>query len=842
MRPDFAATSSRHSKGYASMNTNRDLCLQLLQADSGTDVIKILKAAGYWDNPMDWRFYGDNENNFSTIGNQQSRSDAALVEKLVNAVDARLMNECMIHGIDPEGPNAPQTIRDAVARFFDETVATPSSVAGLIQEWPNKKRTDISRGITLAATGTRSAPSLSIFDCGEGQTPSSFPTTILSLNKSNKLRIPFVQGKFNMGGTGALKFCGKHHLQLIISRRNPKLNSTPHLTDRDGEWGFTLIRREAPQDGARSSMYTYLAPVDVRKGRDGAILSFESADLPIRPRGNNAYTESASWGTLIKLYEYQLPPSERSHILRRDGLLSKTNLLLPEVGLPMRFHECRDFGGAEERSFENSVTGLRVRLDENRGGNLEPEFPVSTGFRTNGEDFIATIYAFKTGAAASYRRNEGIIFTVNGQTHGHLTIDFFRRTRVGLSHLADSLLIIVDCSKLSIDAKEDLFMNSRDRLSNGELKTAIERELQDLLKGHAGLRQLRERRRREQVEERLTDDKPLEEVLKSLVRRSPTLATLFLSGGRASNPFKSRSVAESESDFVGVRHPNYFKFLKLPYGQHLKRDCHIGQRFRVLFETDAANDYFSRDIDTGEQVLEIISDSQWQPVTEYALNLYNGVGALSVILPFGAEAGDHLSYRLVVSDPTRAVPFTNQFDMTIRPETSKTSGGNRRRNSPGPQSGSQRDTPWGIELPKRRPIHEPQWATEGFTPTTAVKALHQLITDKDGTEHDSYEFLINMDNIHLKRFLKEEAPQDEDTRIFETQFDIGLVLIGLAIIHHANQTLSTPEHEDEDEINVLDQVAIATEAIAPIILPLIAILGSLDPTDDAVFSGAGEPD
>ena len=27
--------------------------------------------------------------------------------------------------------------------------------------------------------------------------------TFLSLNKNNKLRIPFVQGKFNMGGTGA---------------------------------------------------------------------------------------------------------------------------------------------------------------------------------------------------------------------------------------------------------------------------------------------------------------------------------------------------------------------------------------------------------------------------------------------------------------------------------------------------------------------------------------------------------------------------------------------------------------------------------------------------------------
>ena len=64
---------------------------------------------------------------------------------------------------------------------------------------------------------------LTITDCGEGQTPRKLPLTIMSLSKSNKMYIPFVQGQFNQGGTGALRFCGKHNLQLVISRRNPKL-------------------------------------------------------------------------------------------------------------------------------------------------------------------------------------------------------------------------------------------------------------------------------------------------------------------------------------------------------------------------------------------------------------------------------------------------------------------------------------------------------------------------------------------------------------------------------------------------------------------------------------------
>ena len=186
----------------------RKLCLDLMHADSAEEVISILKAVGYWEDKGVWRLYGDRENNFSTIGNQQNRADAALVEKIVNAVDARLMNECLARKINAESQEAPQTIREAVAMFFDETVAQKSSMAGLMRTWSAQKRTEVARGVTLAATGLKGQEgdmSITISDAGEGQTPRMFPDTFLSIDKSNKLRIPFVQGKFNMGGTGVLE-------------------------------------------------------------------------------------------------------------------------------------------------------------------------------------------------------------------------------------------------------------------------------------------------------------------------------------------------------------------------------------------------------------------------------------------------------------------------------------------------------------------------------------------------------------------------------------------------------------------------------------------------------------
>lgn len=133
----------------------KDLCLSLMKADSEEDVIDILTKAGYWNNTDVWRFYGDNENNFSTIGNQQSKPEAALVEKLVNSVDARLINECLIKGVDPEGPDAPQTIREAVSSFFENSENQRSDLAGLVREWADKKRTEVARGIAFFATGAK---------------------------------------------------------------------------------------------------------------------------------------------------------------------------------------------------------------------------------------------------------------------------------------------------------------------------------------------------------------------------------------------------------------------------------------------------------------------------------------------------------------------------------------------------------------------------------------------------------------------------------------------------------------------------------------------------------------
>ncbi len=145
---------------------NKALCINLAQSETEKDVINLLKNVGYWDNPDMWRYYGDNENNFATIGNQQSRPEAAIVEKLINSVDAVLMSECLSRGNNPESPNAPKSINDALYKYFGIYNGKLSSI-------PARERTILAKNIQFVATGLKSNPCYIIADMGEGQTPTA---------------------------------------------------------------------------------------------------------------------------------------------------------------------------------------------------------------------------------------------------------------------------------------------------------------------------------------------------------------------------------------------------------------------------------------------------------------------------------------------------------------------------------------------------------------------------------------------------------------------------------------------------------------------------------------------
>lgn len=833
----------------------RELCLRLMKADTEADAVTILKSAGFWDDPNCWRLFGDRENNFSTIGNQQSRPEAALTEKVVNAIDARLMNECMVNGISPVSDKAPASIKDAILQFFS-TKRPGGGLPGMVQDWTSAQRTAEGKGITIALTGSKKKPCVTISDTGEGQTPAQMPDTFLSIDRSNKLRIPFVQGKFNMGGTGVLQFCGcDHNLQLIVTRRNPRVVAAMLEEDDTADlWAFTIVRRETGQRGVKNSVYTYLAPVgsDAEPQR-GGVLRFGGDGLPLMPDGNAAYTREISWGSLVKLYEYDMK-GFASHALMRDGLLSRLEAMLPEPALPVRVHECRDYRG-HAGSFETTLVGLTVRLDDNRADNIEEGFPDSIPFKVAGESMTARIYAFKAERAETYRTNEGIIFTINGQTHGAIPKTIFSRTSVKMGRLADSLLVTIDCSAISVRAREDLFMNSRDRLRNTELRKMLEDQLEDILKQHPGLRELRERRQREEMEKRLAQSRPLEEVLEKLLKASPSLSRLFQSGNRILKPFKKditkgkdgkgKEGDDGDKPFEGKPHPTYFKFPKISYGEILHRTFEVGRRCRIAFETDVVNDYFKRTAFPGRFHVEVLEPAGMDE-PNWSLTPHDGLASLSLAMPDDLVVGEKITLQFTVEDDVLIDPFVNVAILIAAPSSERHGGSDTQREKKG-ESGDSAG-PTGMALPRIIEVTEKDWVKYKFDRYTSC----EIVQDANEQNEDDviYTFRINVDNLYLQTELKAGG---EDPRLPRAKFVFGNVLVGLALIQYFQEHRESDSEADGNgdanggmrsalpgELTVEVFVKEATRALGPFILPMIDRLGALSEDEVTALGVIGD--
>ena len=836
-------------------DTKHALALSLLHADSESDVIAILRKHDLWDNPKNWRLYGDRDGNFSVIGNQQSRPEAALVEKIVNSVDARLMKECLERGIDPSSAEAPQSVREAVATFI-EGVELLGEEAGDLRFWSPTRQLEQSRSITLAVTGSKpkqeGGTSITIVDLGEGQTPAKMPDTFLSIDRENKLRIPFVQGKFNMGGTGALKFCGREGLQLIISRRCPEISGG--MSGPEAAWGFTVVRRVRPTHGAgevRNSVYRYLASAGAEESSNGGeVLHFSAPSIDALPDKNIPYARPLDWGSVLKLYEYDMK-GFGSHAFMKAGLLGRLELMLPGIALPVRVHECRAYRGEAARSFETTLVGLSARLEANRGQNLEEGFPTSASARVAGEDLTVEIYAFKSGKADTYRSTEGIIFTITGQTHAALSKTFFSRKKVKMGRLGDSLLIAVDCSRLSVDAREDLFMNSRDRLSNGELRKAIEEELEDLIGRHHGLKELRERRRANEIAQRLEDSKPLEDVLGTILRTSPSLNRLFLQGQRLNRPHRAGEEGGSASGtglgggFVGKPHPTFFRFVRTPEADSIHRSAETGRRCRIKFETDVANDYFKRASVPGHYYVEVLDVPVEGLDLSHNLVLHDGVANWSISLPDELDVGDELTVQCTVTDDTLIEPFVKIAVITVLPTTQRKPGKgkrDRRRDlndptkSGGGHGGKGKNKDAGIQLPQIHRVKEGDqlWQDHQFDHFTGCKVVDD--SDPGHPENGSeLTFYVNTSNRSFETDLKSSR---EDPMVAEAKFVFANVLLGLGLL---NDSRTNHENGTEPTESPEDRVASTTRALAPFLLPMIDFLGSLSP-DEVSAGGVGDDD
>ncbi len=556
---------------------------ELFFAPTEHEVDRILE-----DNPgvfhdKNWHPLGGDERMFGIVRGQQSNPIASLVEKVTNSIDALLMKKCYEAGILPQSKSAPRSMEDAIKKFY------PDSKQWDLQTFRRKQAEEIQ----IIADGPTKDTSVIIYDNGEGQNHSDFEDTFLSLAKGNKINIHFVQGKYNMGGSGALVFCGKKRYQLIGSKRY----------DNKGSFGFTLIRQRKIGDSQDRKRYSYFEYFKV----ENKIPSFDSTEMDLNIHGRKFKT-----GTIIKLYSYQFPPGYSGFA---QDLNQSLNEFLFEPVLPL-FTVDKKERYPNNKVLELDLFGLKRRLEDDKNDYVDKFFSEEYEDELFGKAKV-TCYVFKPMLDKRdvkkskeiirdrfFKNDMSVLFSVNGQVQGSYSSEFITRT-LKFNLLKDYLLVHVDCTKMKPDFREELFMSDRERLKKGDEANALrdylgkklrKSELDDINK-----------RRKEMIG---FENEDTSELIKSFAKNLPHNSELFtllqnaLKLEEHSNKKKSESPEKpkekkEEKPFQGKRFPTFFKLHRKPDGVKAIAIPLNGEK-TIKFDTDVEDDYFDRTEEAGE--------------------------------------------------------------------------------------------------------------------------------------------------------------------------------------------------------------------------------------------------
>ncbi|WP_353565559.1 hypothetical protein [Haloferula sargassicola] len=503
------------------------------------------------------------------------------------------MRRCLEAGINPKGMEAPDSMHSAIETFF------PADHKNWNLTGVRRKQ---AQSIQILAAGSRTKPCLTIYDDGEGQHPRDFERTFLSLLQGNKNEIPFVQGKYNMGGTGAIVFCGEHRYQLIGSKR----------FDGTGEFGFTLIRKHPlsaeEKKTKKNTWYEYLKI-------DGKIPSFPITELDLGLAGDRKFTT----GTIIKLFDYQLPAGSRGGLPQE--VRRSLNQFLFEPALPIYLKDSPE-RYPNNKVLEGDTFGLKRRLEEDDSRYIQEHFTDEFAHKGVGS-FKATCYVFRAkvdGKTVKETRDaidreffpDGmcVLFSLNGQVHGHLGRQFISTT-LKMPLLKNHLLIHVDCTGMDYDFRSELFMASRDRLKSGEKTAELRQLLKDVLIKSRLTEIYKQRKNSISVEggdakdllKAFSKNLPFNKDLMRLLNQTFKIEQHDEEKKKPDNPEKLKEKKHKEP-FQPQRYPSFFK-LKSGEG---KQFLTIPERDEktIQFSTDVEDSYFDRSEDPGDLKVSIL--------------------------------------------------------------------------------------------------------------------------------------------------------------------------------------------------------------------------------------------
>jgi hypothetical protein len=568
------------------------------------------------------------------------------------------------------------------------------------------------------------------------------------------------------------------------------------------------------------SRYEYLAP-------GGKIPSFSASGIPALPgKYPDAYQEMLEYGTVVKLYEYQISPA-RLHAPILLDLNFELSRHFVTMAVPIRICERRK--GYTINSYEATLSGMDVRLAADRSEVLEAGFADPPSGHVNVQGFgglPVTIYAFKEKISADkdtrnrWHGDMSIAFTINGQVHYQLTPSFLMKKNVNLDYVSNSVLAIVDCTPIPLERREDLIMGSRDRVRFGDAWECIEGEMEHYLKDDEALKALNEKRKVEELKKAFGDDKPLEAILDRLLKVAPSLSGIFGRGIKLAKPI-SFEWKQRMAPYAGKRFPTFFR---LKHGFPTEFGCPLNGARMIPFETDSENHYFTRPLEAGTCTVSP-SDGVM------SVKVWNGIARIMLAPPPSSSPRDRISIHVTVTDASRTTPVCDQ-DLTLEVEPPRnvsilaqpavphgSHGPIRRGRIKRYVEGS--DDESGLQIPKTIPLDKsnPEW-TRHFSSDSDAIDLHFSDEQIDL-------IYINTSNPFL---LAEMAQRHGDEILVQNQYRIGLALATVAVYHSLKTTsaenTSNGNNAPTDLEHLKRDLRGSLRGVAMIVLPMINAVGS----------------
>ena len=582
---------------------SKDTCLKLLAAESENAVDDLIASMPEMQKSENWKPLDGRETNFNVTGNQASDGGKALTELMTNMVDAVLLKYAFQKGIDPKGKTAPQTMYDAVDVLIKNMRGGKLVNLAANDPWlKDFAQKNLAIGITGAKSKSEGLPCYTFADNGEGQSPDNFESTFLSLSAGNKKSIPFVQGKFNMGSSGVLSYCGRNWYKLIVSRRH----------DGIGDWGWTLMRRRPGDRNQMPIAEYFLMP-------DGKVARFQGTEIyPFHTIDGRRYDRMhLSTGTIVKLFDYQVG----SRFLNFRGTREALNENLVETILPFRILDLRQKPdqkrgadralGVDPRPFYG-MEFLLMNSHKEEGTDDEDEAAgqarLFVGKFTDpglGEVSISAIHLKRElpGWLKSSSTNNRVFHSVNGQVQFKQSRGYLSQS-CGFPALKDRTILVVDASALTFAAHNEIWKGDREHIRETIDGERYKEMVTKTIKESETLKDLQKKVAEEELEKASKAES--NNLFQKLVDFDPNLAgllssrdpTIRLPAAGGNNAGKDSGTDEFKGlyspTFVRLEEKLGVKGLEVP----LNRSRPLGAR------TDVENGYLQRADNPGHVLLD----------------------------------------------------------------------------------------------------------------------------------------------------------------------------------------------------------------------------------------------